>query len=167
MAPFLVTLCAALSGVSPSELMIDEEDMTVPTASDPESPTHIRVDLSHHHRVLYTANGSSTNSTGLEPGAVVGISVASVLGVTLLAFAAWWLCIRPRSSANSAQSYAPMPIMPMRQVPSSGMPDSIFANIGEAALESIQRRKQNDAQQDELSGIPLLTIGRGGTVQRV
>lgn len=153
---FATTLCAVLSGVSPDKLLIDDPDMSEPPR--PDSPTVIS---SVHHRMLSYHVVNNTNTTGLEPGAIVGISIGAVLIVIILVIAAYYLWSRSRSSdlPRSYSGYAPTPqysLPPMQ----GGSSSSIFANlaVGEPELGTFESSRTGPQLETDLVGMPLLNF---------
>jgi len=155
-ASFATTLCAVLSGVPP---VVDEADMSVPfdEARDYFQPPS-------NHRLLYTIN--ATNTTGLDTGAIVGISIGGVLLVVLLLAGIWWWCSRSRQASLQAGAYSqtfnePPELMPMPYA--EGGSSSIFANLA-GADELVSTMQTRNASQPspygDLSGMPLLTLGQ-------
>lgn len=133
--------------------MIDEPDMT-----ETGDEVHAWVD---HRRMLSYHAINNTNTTGLEPGAIVGISIGAVLLGLLLLIAAWWYC----SSARQPRGYAPAAFNepPEFQPVFQGGSSSIFANLaGTEELASTLRPQEarNGSRYEDLVGMPLLTLGR-------
>lgn len=130
------TLCAVLSWIPPSELVVD------------------------HHRMLSTIN--NTNTTGLDTGAVVGISVgAAILGLLLL-IAAWYFLCQPRSSAPQYRDYAPaFNPTPEFTLPDARSSSSIFANLASAEeLHTLGHGQPAQQNGDLVVELPLLTLGQ-------
>ena len=150
------TLCAVLSGVRPEDLMVDEPDMT--EGMDTEG---VREWISNHRMLSYHAI-NNTNTTGLEPGAIVGISIGGVILGVLLLLAVWWYCRSPaRQSSGYAQAAFNEP--PEFAPVYPGGSSSIFANLaGTEELGSTLHAPQsarNESRYEDLVGMPLLTLG--------
>lgn len=83
---FAVFLCSVLSGEVPPAVDDNEfRPLIIEDAgrSSPTTPIELTVDLTHRRL-------SDTNSTGLEPGAVVAITAGSIAGaVALVGFLYW------------------------------------------------------------------------------
>lgn len=172
-AGLATSLCAILNHVPISDLMIDEAD---PSLADPIDSVDMGEYYQHHHavdhRALYEVGNNTnrtggTETTGLDTGAIVGLSIAGVLiGLTLLA-CAWWYCIRSRQARLQGGGYAATLNEPPEFAPGPypGGSASIFANMaGTDELRSTMQRTNESAASpySDLSGIPLLTLGRRG-----
>lgn len=156
------TLCAILSGVDSTELE-PEEDKGYLTMMD--NYWQVPDFYEPGHRMLYVVN--TTDSTGLNEGVIIGISIGAALLVLLLLSGFVWCWYSRSRPVDGGAAYTPaFSPMPELNLPESGGGGgggaSIFANLaGADELSTVgMNQPARSAHEELVSGIPLLALGQ-------